>query len=83
MLLNGLLAASLCMVAQPAFTKASAERDAEQVVCKSKAKTNTRFPKKICHTRAEWDQISSQHQREAQEEMSRPMTNPVCTGSGC
>lgn len=78
-----LFAGSLVAGATPLQAGKPQADDADKVVCKVQAKTNTRFPKKICHTRAEWDRISAQHQREAAEEIERPMSNPVCTGTGC
>lgn len=43
-----------------------------QVVCKQTAKTNTRFAKRTCRTRAEWDQIAEQNRRDAEDMINKP-----------
>jgi len=43
-----------------------------QLVCKQTAKTNTRFGKKTCRTKAEWAAIAEQNRRIIEDEMSRP-----------
>ena len=43
-----------------------------QVVCKQTAKTNTRFAKRTCRTRAEWDQIAEQNRRDAEYMINKP-----------
>ena len=51
----------------------SETKDGAKLVCKREAKTGTRFPKKTCHTRAQWDQIAEQNKRDAQEMINRPI----------
>jgi hypothetical protein len=43
-----------------------------QVVCKQTAKTNTRFAKRTCRTRAEWEQIAEQNRRDAEDMINKP-----------
>ena len=46
--------------------------DGDKLVCKVEAKTGSRFPTKTCRTKAEWEQIRMQHQRELKEMIDRP-----------
>ena len=54
-------------------------KDGSTVVCKQKTPTNTRFAKRTCHTRAEWDTIREDNRR-AFEEMVGGMKNNPCSG---
>jgi hypothetical protein len=54
------------------------KQDPSKVVCKKQPKTGTRMVDRICHTRAEWDQITEQNRRDAAEMVNRAL--PVgCT----
>lgn len=44
----------------------------EKLVCKTDAKTGTRFKTKICKTRLQWEQMREQHLRNAREVIDRP-----------
>lgn len=71
----------LLLLAQDPAPKPSAEEvAANRVVCKYEAKTGTRFKKRICHTRAQWDEIAQSAQRKGHEMIDRP-TLPL-TGPG-
>ncbi len=69
-----ILAASSALIMANASDD-SAKTDPDAVICKLKAKTNTRFPTKTCRTRAQWDAITEQSQRDASEQINRPIIN--------
>jgi hypothetical protein len=45
----------------------TAKQDPNRIVCKTESKVGTRFPTRICRTRAEWDQIAEEHRRAGAE----------------
>ena len=49
------------------------EPEKEKLVCKSQTGTNTRFKKKTCMTRAQWDAIAEQNKRDYSESRDRPV----------
>ena len=63
----------------PAMQTAIDRDDLEVVVCKTQAKTNTRFGTRTCRTRAEWKIIAEQKRKEAQE-LFGGMRQNVCAG---
>jgi hypothetical protein len=64
-----------------AYQEASAAGDDQKVICKTKPRTNSRFGKRTCLTRAEWNKRTEQHKRDAAEMINRPI---ICTGKeGC
>jgi len=72
-----LMAAGLLLVAVESATPSMAveppaKTEDTQLICKQTAKTNTRFGKKTCRTKAEWVAIAEQNRRAMEEEMSRP-----------
>jgi hypothetical protein len=72
------------MALQPGVTLGATaidRNDAEVVVCKTLAKTNTRFGNRTCRTRAEWARISEEQRRNAQE-MIGAMRQNLCNGEG-
>ena len=58
-------------VANAADTKAPGSK----LVCKSEAKTGTRFPKKTCMTKAEWDAATEQSRKDASELIDKQLTD--------
>ena len=34
-------------------------KDPNKVICRNEPNTGSRLPKKVCHTRAEWDEIAA------------------------
>lgn len=66
------LAAAPAQAAQPATSASGAE---EEMVCKYQSRTATRFKKKICHTRAVWEQMSENAKRQASEDFRKPTIN--------
>jgi len=72
-----LMAAGLLLVAVESATptialEQRAKTEDSQLICKQTAKTNTRFGKKTCRTKAEWAAIAEQNRRVMEEEMSKP-----------
>jgi hypothetical protein len=55
---------------------ASSSTEDQKIVCKKTGNTGTRFAKKTCRTRAEWDAIREQAMRDAAEAINRPQINP-------
>lgn len=43
--------------ATPATAPAPAPDDPNKLICKTKAKTGSRFPEKTCMTKAQWDEL--------------------------
>ncbi len=73
MILAASVVASAALVSAPAAAaSAEAGRDGSKVVCKRESKTGTRFPTKICRTKAQWEALSEQHKRDAKEMIDRP-----------
>lgn len=35
------------------------EKDPNQIICRNEPNTGSRLPKKVCRTRAEWDEIAA------------------------
>lgn len=52
-------------VAAPAAAPAAAvsKHDRNKTVCRNAAPTGTRLGARVCHTQAEWDDISAEHQK--------------------
>lgn len=50
-----------------------AKPDAEKQICKMEQRTGTRFPKKTCRTRAQWEAITEASRREAAESFNKPV----------
>jgi hypothetical protein len=65
----------------PAVQTAIARDDLEVVVCKTRAKTNTRFGTRTCRTRGEWAAIAEQNRREAEDMVGAMRQNP-CSAEG-
>lgn len=55
-------------------------KDGEVMVCKTQARTNTRFGTRTCHTRSEWRQISEESRRTAEEMVGGMRQNPCAGG---
>ena len=73
MLLIPTLAILVVQVERPIVVEGERlKRDPAAVVCKADAKTNTRFSKRTCRTRAEWQQIAEQGRRDAEDMINKP-----------
>jgi hypothetical protein len=56
----------------PAAASASeSQDDGERLVCKNQAKTGTRFAKRVCRTRDQWEAMRENARRQAEEEFNR------------
>jgi len=71
-MISGILAAAAAQAPAQGADGDRSERAEERVICKSKAKTGTRFKTKTCRTVAQWDQMAEQHRRDAAETIDRP-----------
>ena len=82
MAVSGLMAMAL---QAPAFgnSPTAREKGEDRLVCKSKAKTGTRFQTKTCRTVREWDQIAEQQKRDAAEMINRPQIKACGPMTGC
>lgn len=58
--------------AGPQGQAAPAPKAEDEVICKYQVRTATRFKKKICHTRARWEEISENSKRQAAEDFNKP-----------
>ncbi len=59
----------------PVITQKDPPRREDEVVCKQRAATGTRFAKKTCKTRAEWEAASEAARRDAADTINRPAIN--------
>lgn len=75
-----LIAASALLVAIPAAPALFAQsaphaRSGDRMVCKSRARTGTRFPSRTCRPASEWSEMEEQHKRAAAEILGPAVTN--------
>lgn len=72
-----IIAANLAFIlaAQGQIAPKAAKPEDQKVVCKREAKTGTRFPSKICKTRAQWTEITEATKRMAAENFNKPSIN--------
>ena len=71
----------LALAADAATVQPQAKaEEADPVVCKQQARTNTRFPKKVCMRKSEVEARSQADQRAADEMINRPAVNPASGG---
>jgi len=78
-------AALLLSASAEAATTAGAQPAAsppakEQKICKVRRRTNSRFTQWTCQTKSEYDTQTEETQRNAQEQLNRPSSNPVSSG---
>lgn len=67
--------ALLLMVGAPAGPQGQvnpAPKAEDEMICKYQARTATRFKKKICHSKAVWEEISENSKRQAAEDFHKP-----------
>ncbi len=72
-----LVSASLAVPA--AIAADPAARNKGKLVCKSEKKTGTRFAKRTCYRKADWEKIAEANRREAEELLN---TRVVSTARG-
>lgn len=72
-----MIAANLAFIlsVQEQVDPESSKPDDQKVVCKREAKTGTRFPTKICKTRAQWVEITESTKHMAAENFNKPSIN--------
>ena len=76
-LIVAIMAAGAPVVQLPAQATA-AKADPNHIVCKTQPRKGTRFRDKICHTRAEWDQITEENKRAASEMVTQSINRRPC-----
>lgn len=69
------LVTSSLAIAPASIASAKSAQNQDEKICKRQAKTGTRFASKICHTRAEWEEITEANKRAAAEAINRPAVN--------
>ena len=55
-----------------AFAFTSPNEDSERIICKKAPKTGTRFERRLCATKAQWDKMTEQQKRDYSEMRDRP-----------
>lgn len=75
MLRTALSAAIVCALAMTSTTALAAEKksDPDAVICKREKQTTTRFTKRTCMTKAQWDALAEQNRRNYSEMRDRPV----------
>jgi hypothetical protein len=73
-LLLSLPAAAAELTAKPVATPVPAERK----ICRTETRTGSNMPRRICHTRAEWDVLAGQ----SAEATARALDRRPATGGG-
>jgi hypothetical protein len=79
------ISATLLLLAavDPAPAPAKPDPDQERVICKNET-IGTRFKKRVCRTKAEWEQITKDSQAAVKEIQERPGIVPCPpTAPGC
>ena len=56
--------------ATPSIASAAEDSD-EKIICKREQRTGTRFPTKLCYSRADWDRLAESAKRSASESFAR------------
>lgn len=64
-------------------SEADPKQDPNQLVCKKQPRLGTRFVDKICHTRAEWNQITEESRRAAAEMANRALPRGCTRPNEC
>lgn len=73
MIVSALASMVLWLQAAPELPSASdASPEAEELVCKTQTGTGTRFKKKTCMTRAQWEALAEQNKRDYAASRDRP-----------
>ena len=57
-------------------TPADPTADGNKVICKEQKDTGTRFPKKKCMTKAQWEAMAEHHKRDAKEMIDKAIISP-------
>jgi hypothetical protein len=51
---------------------AAPDPDDDRIICKKDAKTGTRFQRRLCATKAQWEKMTEQQKRDYSEMRDRP-----------
>jgi hypothetical protein len=78
--LGSLVALAVAATPTIAAGQTPAQADDGKVVCKRQPMPNSRFKTSVCKTRAEWEQIREQQQRDAKEFFDKPKINSTMGG---
>jgi hypothetical protein len=73
---------ALAVAATPAIAigQTPARADDDKIVCKRQPRANSRIKDSVCKTRAEWEQMREQQQRDAKEFFDKPKINSTMGG---
>ncbi len=63
----------LSLASAPAFAQGQAGQDDQQVVCKDVERPASRFTRRLCGTRAQWDRMAEVHKAMYNEIQNRPV----------
>jgi len=73
------LLVSASLSAPAALAAGDAPKEKGRLVCKSERRTGTRFPKRTCYRKADWEKISEANRREAEDLLN---TRVISTAKG-
>lgn len=68
-----MIVATIALLAAGPSDDVAAKPDPQQQVCKHQKQTGTRFTKKTCRTREQWEAIAEAARREAAESFNKPV----------
>ncbi len=66
-------ALSLAVLCTPAAAQGQAQQDDQQVICKDVELPASRFKRRLCGTRAQWDRMAEVHKAMYNEIQNRPV----------
>ena len=75
-----LAAPALAMSPVPAGAASAEPPDEQKFVCKQDAKAGSRFAKKICKSKAQWELLAEEHKRAAKDLVDRAKINTCKDG---
>ncbi len=65
----------LSLSSTPAFAQGQPEQADQQVICKNVERPASRFKRRLCGTRAQWDRMAEVHKAMYNEMQNRPLIN--------
>jgi len=75
-----LAAPALAVPSVPGVAASAEPSDEQKIVCKQDAKLGSRFAKKTCKSKAQWELMAEEHKRAAKELVDRPKINTCNDG---
>lgn len=69
------LLVSASLAAPAALAAGDSPSEKGKLVCKSERRTGTRFPKRTCYRKADWDKITDANRRAAEELLNTKVIN--------